>query len=144
LRLPNPAGDDVDVKMASPVMSPEDAMKFVDALLPVEWISEGVVISRAEKRAGFVYFIRVLGTEYVKVGYSRDVLTRLSALQTGSPIVMQVELLSYSQDARSLEHSLHKRLRSRHVLREWFNIPQCFDYNMLISQCNTENKYNAN
>ena len=69
-----------------------------------------------------VYFIRAVGTELVKVGFSDDIKRRLKELQTASPHDLAVEELLVGTPA--IEAELHRRLKRHgcHVRGEWYRL----------------------
>lgn len=64
-----------------------------------------------------VYFVRI--TDFIKIGLSRNLKTRLSALANSSPI--RPELVATVPGTRELEQSLHRELAAYRVNLEWFN-----------------------
>jgi predicted HicB family RNase H-like nuclease len=57
----------------------------------------------------------------VKIGYTKDVASRLADLQLGNP--HNVTLLGVIEDATpSLERTLHKKFASDHHKGEWFRL----------------------
>ncbi|MET9263689.1 GIY-YIG nuclease family protein [Amycolatopsis sp. NPDC004079] len=67
---------------------------------------------------GFVYVIAQAGTSRVKIGYARDVTSRLKNLQTSNPY--QLEVLWHTRGNRSLEDALHRRFAKYRTQGEWF------------------------
>ena len=65
---------------------------------------------------GIVYFVRC--EDYVKVGYSRDLKTRISDLQVGCPYFL--ELIAAVPGPESLEWIFHTVLRNKRFRGEWF------------------------
>jgi Meiotically up-regulated gene 113 len=65
---------------------------------------------------GMIYFIRT--GEYVKIGYSTNVPTRLSGIKTATPY--DIELLGTCPGTRATEKSLHDRFARLHYRGEWF------------------------
>ena len=57
---------------------------------------------------GGVYIVRAVTTDFVKIGFSDNVLGRVSGLKTGCPHRMMVELVIPTDD-RSVEAYLHRR-----------------------------------
>lgn len=57
----------------------------------------------------------------IKVGIARDVKARIATLQTGNP--QRLRLLHVVPGDHVLEWNFHRRLRSGHVLGEWFDGP---------------------
>ncbi len=73
--------------------------------------------------SGTVYFIRAVGTDLVKIGYTeRGAWNRLDALQTGCPHILIVE--ATIRAAASAERKVHDYFRQwRFRGEEWFKIP---------------------
>ena len=73
----------------------------------------------------FVYFVRCLGTEFVKIGKARNVETRLNSLQTGCPfdLALMFKIRCDSEKAAyELEGKLHKMFGEQRRRAEWFKI----------------------
>ena len=71
---------------------------------------------------GFIYFIRMTGTDYVKVGYSANVGARMSQLQTASPFPLSLISTQESSNMRADELAWHRKLAQYHVRGEWFQL----------------------
>lgn len=56
--------------------------------------------------------------DYLKVGYSKNVCTRLKSYETSNP---DVNVISYSSGSISDEKDLHEKLKSFHHRNEWFH-----------------------
>jgi hypothetical protein len=69
-----------------------------------------------------IYFVRILGTDHVKIGYSKDRQTfkgRLQSLQTGQP--WKLEVLRTIDDAEQwLESWFHQVFAGARQHGEWF------------------------
>lgn len=66
-----------------------------------------------------VYIIRGAGTGVYKIGFSRDMRSRINMLRLGSPVDTEVALLLV--DAGELmEVELHKRFADSRIHGEWF------------------------
>jgi len=83
----------------------------------------------------YVYGLQAIGqpTGPVKIGFSRDPITRLKALQPAASgtrlhVLFQVEAGPTYGDGRRLEHLYHKRFTSMRMNGEWFQ----FDPAMLM------------
>ena len=68
-----------------------------------------------------VYFIREVGTHFVKIGYTENLDNRLSALRTGSASELQIEFTA--EGNYKTERELHEALAQRRVRGEWFSLP---------------------
>ena len=72
------------------------------------------------RNQSFVYFIR--NGSYIKIGISENPQARLDALQTSSPL--KLELLDYIPGGRKLENKLHKKFKHLRESGEWFRAEQ--------------------
>jgi hypothetical protein len=72
--------------------------------------------SLAEATGSSVYFAR--SGDRIKIGWSRQVATRLAQLQTGN--AAPIELLGVVPGGRSAERELHSRFAADRVSGEWF------------------------
>ncbi|WP_093803999.1 GIY-YIG nuclease family protein [Streptomyces sp. Wb2n-11] len=71
----------------------------------------------------FVYLVGIVPgppIPYVKIGYARDVWSRLGELQCGNPFELRV--LSFLPGGREVEGSIHCALAAHRVRGEWFNL----------------------
>jgi len=69
---------------------------------------------------GYVYFVERAG--YVKVGYTQDIHSRMGAFQANSPFDFQLIGAIRSDEYKTLEKSIHKRLAAYHKKGEWYDI----------------------
>lgn len=69
---------------------------------------------------GFVYFIRALETNFVKIGVSLDPTRRLNELQTGCPFELSIEQAVFVQNPYQTERALHNDCSDVHKRGEWF------------------------
>ena len=80
-----------------------------------------------------VYFINESGTDNIKIGYTNNIESRLSTLQTGNSneliIVKTIDCASIDS-AFKLEYIYHELYKKNHIRGEWFNIPN------FIENCN--------
>jgi hypothetical protein len=79
-----------------------------------------------------VYFARVRG--YVKIGFSKDVYARMTAITSGSvarPADVHrddsIDLLGWIQGDRTVEKSVQHKFGHLHVMGEWFWDDESFD-----------------
>ncbi len=63
-----------------------------------------------------IYFIKA--GQYVKIGYTRDITKRMSSIQTGNPLVL--ELLALIKGNNKKEKQLHYDFSVYHKHGEWF------------------------
>lgn len=73
------------------------------------------------KKPGVVYFLRYGGSNKVKIGYSRNLKNRISALNSKSPEV--ISLIGYieTNDPERMEKGIHKAVVSKLVKGEWYD-----------------------
>lgn len=72
-----------------------------------------------EPHLGHVYLIRVIGTDIVKVGWSRRPVNRAHDLQTGCPF--DLELTHTMPGTRRDEHTIQSVLGDYHMRGEWYD-----------------------
>lgn len=72
-------------------------------------------------RVGYVYFIQVQGGGPVKIGWSVDVHERLSELQTGCPLPLEIRRTIETTD-RTLEKRIHQYFKDLRIRGEWFDV----------------------
>lgn len=75
----------------------------------------------------YVYLIQSGGKKNspVKIGMANDPKARLKTLQTGNPVLLRLLLTvkcNSRKHARRVESLLHKQLRSRNIINEWFAV----------------------
>lgn len=75
----------------------------------------------------YVYFIRMRGTDYVKIGNTKNVVKRVADLQVSNPYKLVIETikeyLTY-QEALAAERAYHETFQQYHVRGEWFELPE--------------------
>jgi Meiotically up-regulated gene 113 len=79
--------------------------------------------SRVSKSVSFVYFIYNQDSNAIKIGWARNVQTRLAELQTASPIklkLLKTIQLETPTEAQSLEKQLHRHFAQLRIQGEWF------------------------
>lgn len=71
-----------------------------------------------------VYFIRQVGTDLVKVGFSDDIKRRLRELQAAT--AHELELDAAIIGTKAIEVEIHRRLKRKgmHVRGEWFRLDE--------------------
>lgn len=67
-----------------------------------------------------VYFVRAVGTAYVKIGYTSDLSRRMNGLLSGCPFDLEVEL--ELEGGYELEGALHEWFKDYRLRREWFEM----------------------
>jgi len=86
---------------------------------------------RADHReVGSVYFIGdELGGDTIKIGWSRDPVTRIQQLQVGNPAPLK--FLGCVAASRQIEPGLHQLFALSYVTGEWFTDPEWSIHNWL-------------
>ena len=72
-----------------------------------------------------VYFIRAIGTNRIKIGYTTNIEKRLLAYKTHSPFEVKLERcieLGSIEKEKQLEKELHKKYSEQRLHGEWFAI----------------------
>lgn len=81
----------------------------------------GAIVRQAPaRRQGRVYFVRPVGLNLVKIGYSRSVRKRVRDLQTANG--GRLTLLCTMRGSISEERALHRRFASARREGEWFEL----------------------
>lgn len=79
--------------------------------------------SAAHAEIGSVYFIGdQMGGDTIKIGWSRDPVTRMQQLQTGNP--MPLKFWGIVAASRMIEPALHLLFANSSVNGEWFTDPE--------------------
>lgn len=82
-----------------------------------------------------VYLIRKKGSDFYKIGYTSDLSTRLSRLQTGCPETLELVASIKKEEAKQFESELHSKFSKNKTRGEWFefapwdlpSVLECFD-----------------
>jgi len=99
-----------------------------------------------EKNAyGYVYFMRVKGTNKCKIGFANNLINRLNTFKTTLGDNIQLDGFIYSDMYKEIENELHKKNIKSHIHREWFSlslkeVSEIIDsYNGTLTFCETDN-----
>lgn len=88
--------------------------------------------SNQTKNVSFVYFILNRDSNAIKIGWAKNVTTRLAELQTASPVkleLLQTIQLASSTEAQSLEKQLHNHFAHLRMQGEWFQAdPKLYEF----------------
>lgn len=73
----------------------------------------------------YIYIIRIVGSDVVKIGWSNDVLPKLRALHDSSAaqVELQFEYRTTVDVASRAHRAAHRWLCNDHVQDDWFNMP---------------------
>lgn len=72
---------------------------------------------------GVIYFVLCPNIDRVKIGYTRDLKTRLLGFETSLPI--DFKLLGTLQGDVNMERKIHKYLGNYRTKGEWFSYSHC-------------------
>ena len=104
-----------------------DSRRKIDELLCTLERSE-----KQEDEAKHVYFIRMEGTSFVKVGFSGDIFQRMKALRTANPLSLTLEYSYETIMYAEIEHELHQLCSDSRVSGEWFELDEHTNYRALL------------
>jgi len=82
----------------------------------------------------FVYAIRCLATNWVKIGFSCDVVRRLCELQTGCPHDLKVEFVHITPRFREMERAMHDYFIEFRIRGEWFELDEDTDFTSVVAE----------
>lgn len=75
-----------------------------------------------DSEIGFVYLIKSHQNQLVKIGFSKNPVARLEALQTSSPTRLYFLATLKCENPRLVEKIIHKEFISKKVSGEWFRL----------------------
>ena len=78
--------------------------------------------SRINSALGLIYLIRC--GDYLKIGIANNLYERLSQLQIGNPLPLQLCCYFETSNPEKDEKSLHRLFQHRHVRGEWFRLDE--------------------
>lgn len=74
--------------------------------------------------SGFIYLVHIKGSNFYKIGYTKNVIKRLATLQTANALELVIVERFFSLKARYLEKEIHKYYESQRVRGEWFQFSE--------------------
>ena len=69
---------------------------------------------------GYVYVLEGIGSNWFKVGESKDPFGRIAPLQTGCPYKIRLRCCFWASDRKKLESYLHDACKEFQGYGEWF------------------------
>lgn len=91
--------------------------------IPRHFATEALALTaRYDHKGPFVYFVQAKEGGLVKIGSTRDLPSRLAALQCGSPL--ELRLRCVVPGGTKAEHFIHKELAHLRHHGEWFGPPE--------------------
>lgn len=76
---------------------------------------------RHDRRVGYVYVVKAENGLY-KIGKTQNPKSRISSLQTSSPVKLDLFCLFYSSDMDTAEIMLHDMFEETREIGEWFRL----------------------
>lgn len=77
-----------------------------------------------DNRPNHVYIIRTEGTNFYKIGRTKNVEQRIYSLRTANPYPVEVVLACRIDEAFKVEAYLHYKLQRYSIRGEWFELPK--------------------
>lgn len=114
--------------------TPESEMALLGAKKPRRFYRGGG--GWIDPKLTAIYVIGNGTNDLCKVGYSRNLKARLSAMQTGSPVPITLAHFVYVAGgliAKRIEATVHHALRDRQVHGEWFDVPPSYAAAMIYA-----------
>lgn len=71
-----------------------------------------------------LYVIRMSGSSFYKIGVARNIRERLSSLQSGCPIKLEIVKTFFTTDASIKERKLHSVFDLKRTHGEWFELDE--------------------
>jgi hypothetical protein len=71
---------------------------------------------------GYVYFIKYHYTDVIKIGRSKDIISRLNSIKTNNTDKMYLIGYIYTNEYIELEKELHIKFKEKRKTGEWFDI----------------------
>lgn len=84
--------------------------------------SEPFMRARSRRTWGYVYAIRVIGFDLVKIGYSTDPKQRLAQLEAGAQMAGGLDMILSFPAKPAVERALHEKFGSSRLFGEWFRL----------------------
>ena len=69
-----------------------------------------------------VYFIRLGNLSYYKIGFTRSLDTRLTMLENGLPLCIELIAFCKSPMAEEIERAIHIKFSKQRTRGEWFKL----------------------
>lgn len=90
---------------------------------PLDCVPKQESTSSRKYKSESVYFLRVSGTNQVKIGLSKsDYRKRVNSIQTSSPNNIELICAISVKDASFIEKALHEKYKHCHIRGEWFDM----------------------
>ena len=78
------------------------------------------IVHHDTKKPVYIYVIQCDHTRQMKIGMTKDVLKRLSVLQTATPARLQIVYAWKVNEAYTIEQKLHQCFANQRLTGEWF------------------------
>lgn len=97
----------------------KQAIRMVEAIFPTTLLEPDPA-----PEFGTIYFIRVKGTQMIKIGYTtHDIAQRMSQLQVSHPTELEIVRTFLTRNYQEEEFRLHELFKVQRVRGEWFCLP---------------------
>lgn len=100
------------------------ALGSKDFLAAYEAAARGAPLHRArsKRHSGYVYAVRVIGYDLVKIGYSLEPKRRLIDLENGSGMKGGLDMILSFPAKPTVERALHAKFKAERLFGEWFRL----------------------
>ena len=94
----------------------------------------------AKDTSAFIYLVNIKDSNLYKIGYSTNVIKRLSSLQTANALELMITERYFSLNARSLESKLHEYYQENNIRGEWYQLSttQVKEFIYVVNQLDKE------
>ena len=99
---------------------PEFGKKLQHASKPPQMTLRELVGFDSDNNSGVIYVVEMEGTNYYKIGKTRNLPGRMAAMQAGNPFPLKVRFSINAVGYSSLEKLLHKKYVAFGISGEWF------------------------
>lgn len=82
-----------------------------------------------------IYLIHAVGTDFYKIGVTKDLITRLRNIQTGSPLPIELFGFWHSKRSSVVESIIHSRYKQFCIGKEWFKFSS-YELSSVIADIN--------
>ena len=91
--------------------------------------------------SGFIYLVHITGSNFYKIGYTKNIIKRLATLQTANALELVIIERFFSLNANYLEMQIHKHYESQRVRGEWFQFSkkQVKDFVSVLNNLDKDN-----
>jgi KilA-N domain/Meiotically up-regulated gene 113 len=103
----------------SPEMYVDIALKL-SHLVNKDFLNDFNLDETIKDTSGFIYLVHISESNFYKIGYTKNIIKRLSTLQTANALELVIIERFFSLNAKYLEMQIHKHYEFQRVRGEWF------------------------